>query len=279
MKGIVSGIKRMEIHDGDGLRTTVFLKGCPLKCIWCHNPESISFKEQTAFFKDKCIGCGLCKGQRNKETANLCPVEAICQYGKEYTAKELVDVVLQDELFFKNGGGGVTLSGGECLAQPDFVLEVAKLLKERGINLNIDTCGFVKREVFEKIMPYTDVFLYDIKAFDEDVHIKCTGQGNKLILDNLKFLSENGAKIEIRYPLVKGFNDSECEKIALFLKDLKGIRKIKVLKYHSLAGSRYEALSMENTLPKTKTEEADMEIAVNILKEYGLNAINGSRED
>ena len=154
MTGIVSGIKRMEIHDGDGLRTTVFLKGCPLKCIWCHNPESISFKEQTAFFREKCVACGTCKGEKNKQTAELCPVDAITHYGKEYTVEELIKTVLQDEIFFKNGGGGVTLSGGECLAQPDFVLEFAKALKEKGISLNIDTCGFVKREVLEKIMPF-----------------------------------------------------------------------------------------------------------------------------
>ena len=113
MKGMISGIKRMEIHDGDGLRTTVFFKGCPLRCIWCHNPESLSFEKQIAFFKSKCISCGICKNERNEKTAEECPTGAIEVYGREYGVEELFEVLLSDELFFKNSGGGITLSGGE----------------------------------------------------------------------------------------------------------------------------------------------------------------------
>ncbi len=272
MKGIISGIKRMEIHDGDGLRTTVFFKGCPLKCVWCHNPESIGFAPQTAFYSDKCINCGLCKNQKNQQTAKICPSNAITYYGTEYETSELAEILAQDKLFFDNSGGGVTLSGGECLAQPDFAVALAKALYNKGISVYVDTCGFVKRETIEKIMPFTDKFLYDIKAVDSDLHIKCTGKDNALILDNLKYLSQSGAKIEIRYPLVCGMNDSECEKIGELLKDLEGIAKIKVLQYHSFAGSRYDALGMENTLPKTVTTADDVKNAVEILKGYGLNA-------
>ena len=279
MKGMISGIKRMEIHDGDGLRTTVFFKGCPLRCIWCHNPESLSFEKQTAFFQNKCISCGICKNERNEEAAQRCPVSAIEVYGREYEAEELAGILLQDEAFFKNSGGGVTLSGGECLAQPDFCIALAKLLYERGISVYVDTCGYVKREIFEKMIPYTDQFLYDIKAIDATVHEKCTGRQNRLILDNLKYLCNKGCKIEIRYPLVKGYNDLECEDIAKLLSGLQGITKVKVLQYHSFSASRYEALGMFNTLPDTKTTSYDIEAAVNIFKSYGLHAVNGMRED
>lgn len=279
MRGMISGIKRMEIHDGDGLRTTVFFKGCPLKCIWCHNPESISFESQTAFFKDRCIACGTCKGEKNKDTAAFCPNDAIYQYGKEYELDELVDVLLQDEAFFRNGGGGVTLSGGECLAQPSFAVSLAKALYERGVSVYIDTCGYVKREVLEEIIPYTDKFLYDIKAIDGVKHKELTGKDNGLILENLKFLSTKGCKIEIRYPLVKGYNDDECESIAKALKDLRGITKVKVLQYHAFAASRYEALGMKNTLPSVQTTTEDVENAVSVLKHYGLNAVNGAAAD
>ena len=278
MKGIISGIKRMEIHDGDGLRTTVFFKGCPLKCVWCHNPESISPKRQVAFYGEKCILCGTCNGERSYENAERCPACALVSYGREYTASELVEKICADEPFWREGGG-VTLSGGECLMQADFAVEVARLLHKRGISVYVDTCGHAERSVFERIIPYTDKFLYDIKAKDIEVHKECTGKDNNLILENLKYLSESGCKIEIRYPLVKGYNDGECVKIAKLLVPLRGIEKVKVLKYHSLSASRYHALGMENTLPKTETELNDMERAVKILKEHGLYAVNGENED
>ena len=279
MKGMISGIKRMEIHDGDGLRTTVFFKGCPLKCIWCHNPESIAFEKQIAFFESKCVSCGMCKNQRNEQTANGCPLSAIEVFGKEYEPHTLVETVLQDEAFFKNSGGGVTLSGGECLAQPDFAVALAKAFSDKGISVYVDTCGYAKRETFERIIPYTDKFLYDIKAIDTNVHKKCTGRDNRLILDNLSFLCDSGCSVEIRYPLVMGYNDGECESITKTLSGLKGITKVKVLQYHRFSASRYAALGMENTLPDTETTATDVERAVEILKLYGLNAVNGMLED
>lgn len=279
MKGLISGIKRMEIHDGDGLRTTVFFKGCPLKCIWCHNPESISFEKQIGFFKDKCIHCGVCKGERSYRSAQLCPADALVLYGKEYDADELAGILMQDEAFFRNSGGGITFSGGECLAQPDFAVALAKKLTENGVSVYIDTCGFVKYENFERIIPFTDKFLYDIKAIDTKVHKKCTGKDNELILENLKCLSENNCKIEIRYPLIKGYNDEECDKIGVFLSNLKGITKVKILQYHPYAASRYKALDMINTLPNTKTTYQDIESAVELLKSYGLSSVNGMIEN
>ena len=279
MKGIISGIKRMEIHDGDGLRTTVFFKGCPLKCIWCHNPESIAFEKQIAFFESKCVSCGMCKNERNEQTAAGCPLSAIEVYGKEYELDELVERVLQDEAFFRNSGGGVTLSGGECLAQPEFAVALAKALSDKGISVYVDTCGYAKKETIARIIPYTDKFLYDIKAIDSNVHKKCTGRDNRLILDNLRFLCDSGCKVEIRYPLVMGYNDGECESIAKMLGGLGGITKVKVLQYHRFSASRYAALGMENTLPDTETTARDVEVAVEILRRYGLNAVNGMLED
>lgn len=270
MKGIISGIKRMEIHDGEGIRTTVFFKGCPLKCVWCHNPESISFAPEVARFSEKCIRCGACCGAKSAESAMNCPTDALHLYGEEYTTDELLSIILVDEPFYRSSGGGVTLSGGECLAQPDFAIALAKSLHKRGISVYVDTCGYVKRETFEKIIPYTDKFLYDIKAADPEVHIKCTGKDNRLILDNLKLIADRGCRIEIRYPLVKGYNDGECEAIAKLVSYIPSIEKVKVLKYHNLAGSRYLALGMENTLPNTETTCADVEKADLIFRDHGI---------
>ena len=279
MTGLISGIKRMEIHDGDGLRTTVFFKGCPLKCIWCHNPESISFQKQIAFFAAKCIGCGLCGGEKNEKSALSCPSGAQMCYGQEYDADSLADMLSQDAPFFESSGGGVTFSGGECLAQGDFAVTLAQRLFSRGISVDIDTCGYVRQEILEKILPYTDVFLYDLKAIDPAVHKKCTGHDNELILNNLQFLSRAGARIEIRYPLVMGYNDGECEKIGAYLQAIPGIQRIKVLQYHALSASRYAALGMKNTLPPTQTTPEDVARAVQTLKHYGLNAINGIHDN
>ena len=276
MTGLISGIKRMEIHDGDGIRTTAFFKGCPLKCLWCHNPESISFAPQVAKFKEKCVSCGLCGERRDPGAAEACPTGALVLYGRTYTSDALVDELLRDEAFFRKSGGGVTLSGGECLAQPDFALETARKLRERNVSVFLDTCGFVPRSVLEAAAPLTDVFLYDVKAVDPAVHKACTGRDNALILENLVFLSEKGCSLEIRYPLVVGFNDGECEKIGAFLRPLRGIRRVKVLRYHPFAASRYEALEMENTLPAPLTQKRDVENAVRLLRRFGLPAEDGA---
>ena len=156
---------------------------------------------------------------------------------------------------------------------------LAKELKRMGISVYIDTCGFVSREALERVIPYTDRFLYDIKAMDPAVHKACTGQENAVILGNLRYLSQRGCDIEIRYPLIKGYNDGECEKIGGFLRDLPGIRKIKVLQYHRFASSRYEALEMQCTLPDTETTPEDVQTAVEILRGFGLNAVNGITDD
>lgn len=295
MKALISGIKRMETHDGDGLRTTIFFKGCPLRCIWCHNPESISFSKQIAYFQEKCIACGSCKAVCLEQLLNdlippfpscsfcgkcteICPTNALTEFGREYDLETLLREVLQDEPFFRNGAGGVTLSGGECLAQPRFIIPFAKALKERNISVFVDTCGYVPRKVFSDILPYTDTFLYDIKAFNEAVHIRLTGKSNRLIFDNLRYLLDENANVEIRYPLVKGVNDHETENIATYLSKISKPLKIKILQYHNFAGSRYSALGLKNTLPQEKTTYEDVEYCVKLFQSYGLNAVNGASE-
>ncbi len=262
-KAIICDIKRFAVHDGDGIRTTLFFKGCPLRCVWCHNPESINFEPQVAFYENKCIGCGECK--KEGFITQSCLGEAKVLYGREMTVDELLQLLLEDKDFYETSGGGVTLSGGECLCQAEFCAELLKRLKENGINTAVDTCGFVPKQAFDKVLPYTDTFLYDLKAIDNDVHIKCTGQPNRLILDNLKYIDSLGKSIEIRIPYVPFFNDSQIEKIAEFLKPLKNIKSVKVLPYHNYAGSKYAALGMENTLPEILPSEEDIMKAEDLL--------------
>lgn len=270
MQGNIFEIKRFAIHDGDGIRTTVFFKGCPLKCVWCHNPESIKFKKQLSYYAHKCVGCGSCaeicpEGVHTFENGihkvewekckacgkceEVCFYQAIKLYGTEVSVEALMPMLLEDKEFYDNSNGGVTLSGGECLMQADFCAELLKKLKENGIHTAIDTCGFVPREVIDKVLPYTDIFLYDIKAIDEEVHIKCTGHSNKLILDNLKHIDYCQKNIEIRIPYVPGYNDREMKKIHEFLTNLKNVKKVRVLPYHNYAGSKYTALGIVNNLP------------------------------
>ena len=300
MEGIICALKRAAVHDGNGLRTTVFFKGCPLKCIWCHNPESIGFLPEIGFFPDTCIGCGECVRSCPQKAitivdgkpvtdrtlcngcgacATYCPGSARVLYGQKQTVEQLTEKLLQDRSFYEHSGGGVTLSGGECLAQPEFVIALARALHAEGISVDIDTCGFARQNVLERIAPYTDTFLYDIKAIDPQVHKRCTGQENELILQNLRWLCENGCKVEIRYPYVPGWNDTQCDAIGAYLKDLPGITKIKVLGYHGYATGKYNALSMDCTLPNVTVTEEDLEKPVGILRSYGLHAVNGLVQD
>ena len=271
MEARIFDIKRFAVHDGDGIRTTVFLKGCSLKCIWCHNPEGILFQPQIAYYENKCLSCGecvqVCEHDGHTLTENIhlynrgncngcgacvpnCPGAALAFYGKKVTVDELLPLLLEDRVFYETSNGGVTISGGECLMQADFCAELLKRLKEEGIPTAVDTCGFVPKESFDKVIPYTDVFLYDIKAFDVDVHIRCTGQSNTLILNNLMYLDSLGKHIEIRIPYVPGYNEDQMEKIAAFVKTLHNVEKVKVLPYHNYAGSKYAALGMVDTLPQ-----------------------------
>lgn len=287
----IMDIKHFAIHDGDGIRTTVFIKGCSLKCVWCHNPEGISHASELAYYEHKCLTCGecvhVCPNQAHKITSeghvfdrslckgcgaceNVCLGNALKLYGKEMSVEELLPDLLKDKCFYDNSGGGVTLSGGECLLQADFCAELLKALKQHNIHTAVDTCGFVSRNAIDKVIPYTDVFLYDVKAFDEDVHIKCTGHSNKVILDNLKYIDECGKNIEIRIPYVPEYNSDQIWKIGKFLSTLKHISKVKVLPYHNYAGTKYKSLDMANTLPDKLPSDEEISAAQAIIREFGV---------
>lgn len=260
---VIFDIKHFAVHDGDGIRTTVFFKGCPLRCRWCHNPEGLSFAPETAFYSHKCTGCGACaavcpQGAHRMENgmhvfdrarcsacgacARACPAGALALYGRRVSVEELLPELLEDEAFYASSGGGVTLSGGECLCQADFCAYLLKELKKNGISTAVDTGGFVPRRAIEAVMPYTDVFLYDVKAVEPMRHKAGTGADNALILDNLRYLDSHGCASEIRFPSVPGYTDGEEAAVRRFAAGLKHTRGVRVLAYHGYAASKYAAL-------------------------------------
>ena len=273
-------IKHFSVHDGPGIRTTVFFKGCPLRCLWCHNPESLSALTQLAFSEQKCTLCGRCAAvcpsgvhiladgshTLNKASCtfcgaceSVCPVGALTVYGREASLDDILREALEDSDFY-GSQGGVTLSGGECLLQADACRELLRALKEEGIHTAVDTSGYVPREAIDKVAPYTDIFLYDLKAYDEEVHIRCTGRPNGLILDNLRYLDTLGKKVEIRIPYVPTANGDQMDKIAAFIRTLHNITAVRVLAYHNFAISKYDALGMENTSPEGLPTDAQMRL-------------------
>lgn len=290
MTATIFEIKRFAVHDGDGIRTTVFFKGCPLRCLWCHNPEGLTASTQLGYFAHKCVNCHRClpvcpqgahvadrEGIHRFDPSScvacgactdVCLGEALTLYGKEMTVEELLPLLTEDRDFYRNSGGGVTLSGGECLLYPDFCATLLSRLQEEGIPTAVDTCGFVPRESFLKVLPFTDVFLYDIKAIDEQTHRRCTGVSNERILENLHYLNEAGASVEVRIPFVPGHNDTEIEAIATFLQPLSSVKKVRLLPYHNYAGSKYGALSYENTMPKELPDEGMLKEAEATLREH-----------
>lgn len=246
MKATIFDIQRNSYVDGPGIRTTVFFKGCNLKCLWCHNPESQSAAPQIMFYKDKCTLCGRCDGIIVQNTDFICFNDAKEICGKRFAVDEVLNIILKDKDFYDNSSGGVTFSGGECMLQIDFLCEILKKCNRNKIHTAVDTAGGVPWEYFEKILTYTDLFLYDIKLFDSEQHIKYTGFDNKIILDNLKKLFESGAKVCVRVPIIGGVNSSVSEmlKIKNFLKPYQPV-KIELLPYHNLGMHKYDALNMK----------------------------------
>ena len=245
MKAIIFDIQKNSFVDGPGIRTTVFFKGCNLKCKWCHNPEGQSFAPQMMFYKDKCVNCGRCAGITVKDTDFVCFNDAKQICGKEYTVSDVFDIIVKDRLFYDASNGGVTFSGGECMLQFDFLLETVKKCRNAKIHTAIDTSGYVEWEKFKQIMPYTDLSLYAIKAISDDIHKKYTGVSNKLILSNLAKLLDSGANVCIRIPIVPKVNDTvgEMQKINEFLAPYKPL-KIELLPYHKMGENKYTALGM-----------------------------------
>ncbi|MDO8685145.1 MAG: glycyl-radical enzyme activating protein [Clostridiales bacterium] len=298
MQATLFDIQRFSIHDGPGIRTTVFFKGCNLHCFWCHNPESISTKPEVQFLPVKCIGCSKCSlacrrachsmrdGQRfyDREACvtcgdcvDACPSEALTLMGKNYTVKDVLEIVSRDKPFYKNSSGGMTCSGGEPMLQKDFLLELLIGAKAMDLHTAVDTAGHVPFHYFSEVLPYTDLFLYDLKCMDNDRHTAATGVGNRLILDNIRKLSEAGVEIWVRIPVIQGINDTleNMCRTAEFLQPLSGIKKVELLTFHRLGGGKYESMGKTYTamelLPATKEEMQalsqpfkDMNITVNI---------------
>ena len=252
MTATIFDIERNSFVDGPGIRTTVFFKGCNLHCAWCHNPESQSAKPQMMLYKDKCKGCGKCvEVCPTPENCTLCgkctfycPLDARKVCGKEYTVDEVFAEIMKDKSYYDNSNGGVTFSGGECMLQIDFLVEILKKCKESGIHTAVDTAGHIPFESFEKVLPYTDLFLYDIKMFDSEKHKQYVGVGNELIFNNLKNLFAAGAKIWIRIPVIADINDSirELQGIREFLLKCGNPDKVELLPYHAMGENKYETI-------------------------------------
>lgn len=295
----ITNIQKYSIHDGDGTRTTVFFKGCPIHCEWCHNPETQNYNRELQYDREKCIGCRMCekacpsnaitfkdgKVITDKEKCQLCgKCTEVCELGlreitgNEYDVDDLVELLKKDEIFYEQSGGGVTLSGGEVMTMNmDYVTELCRKLHREGISITIDTCGYAPYENFERILEYTDVFLYDIKVMDDEKHKKYIGVSNKMILENLKKLNEDGAKIYIRIPTIREVNGNE-ENMNAVIKFLKvnGIHppQINLLPYHNTGSSKYPKLSRkykgENLHAPGKEE---MQLFANLFERAGYQNI------
>jgi len=240
---ILFNIQRFCLHDGDGIRTTFFFKGCPLRCSWCHNPEGLSYKSQIMFYAEKCRSCVSCGAIADDE----CIYGAREIMGKAYTVDELIHIADKDAEFYKSSSGGVTLSGGEVLAQPRaFLHALTSGLKLKGFHIAVDTCGHVPFEAFENVREYVDIFLYDVKFIDNARHLRFTGVSNELILENLKKLSDTVARIEIRIPVIEGVNsdDAEMNGIMQYIKDKIKVEKIRLLPYHAIGNDKYTRIGM-----------------------------------
>lgn len=267
-KGIIFDIIRASTVDGPGIRTSVFFKGCNLRCRWCHNPESQKNEPQLLFFENKCTHCGNCEKYCPYHLTAcslcgkcelMCPTDARKICGREYTVDEVFAEVVKDRMFYENSDGGVTFSGGECMLQIDFLTALLTKCKENGIHTAVDTAGHVPWASFVKILPYTDLFLYDVKCFSSTLHKTLTGVENARILENLKRLTQEfSGDIIVRVPIVKGANDilPDLANTAAYLKGL-GIDKVELLPYHKMGEHKYAALGMSCTT-YTAPSEAEM---------------------
>jgi len=293
--GLVFDIRRFSIHDGPGLRTTVFLKGCPLRCSWCHNPESQSMKPERVFWEARCQTCQVCINTCKQgaislvdnqivtdeakctlcgECVETCYAEARQIAGKEMTVDTVMSEVESDISFYDQSGGGATISGGEPLMQPDYLLALLLACKEAEIHTTLDTCGYASWETIDRIRPYVDLFLYDLKLIDSTRHKQHTGVSNKRILENLQRLSKLGHNIVLRVPIIPGINaDAEnIHGIGAFAAGLPALKRVDILPYHRAAINKYERMhrtyNISELLPPSDEEMAEI---TRIFEEHGLN--------
>jgi len=262
---VVFNIQRFCLHDGGGIRTTFFFKGCPLRCKWCHNPEGQAYDPQVIFFAERCRYCAIC--------GSNCIYGAKEVSGKAYTCDELIRIAEKDTEFYKSSGGGVNLSGGEVLTQSRaFLRAFTKGLKHKGIHVAIDTCGHVPFEAFENVLPYADIFLYDIKLFDSAKHLEFTGLDNELILSNLKKLSSMGVKLEIRVPVIEGVNndDDEINKIIQYIAQNIRVERVRLLPYHAMGADKYERFGMVTGTGFSEPSAERMHVLTERCRQSGL---------
>ena len=281
----VFDIQRGSFVDGPGIRTTIFLKGCNLHCRWCHNPESWAFEPQILFYTQRCTHCGTCAavcqhdGIVNPQKCiccgactTACPNGARTICGRDYTESELFALAKQDLPFFKKTNGGITVSGGECMLQAKMLEKFLCMCHAAGIHTAVDTAGNVSFSEFERILPYTDLFLYDIKMMDARRHKEYTGVDNNLILDNLKKLSAHNTKIWIRVPIIRGVNDTaeEMTRIGTYLQEIHP-QRIELLPYHPMGLSKYRAAFHKEAVAFSAPSAAAMaELSQRVQKEAGI---------
>ena len=278
--GIVFDIQRFSIHDGPGIRTTVFLKGCPLRCPWCHNPESQLRKPQVLFYENKCIQCGKCfevcpvegalsttNGERvNRELCNdcglctdTCYAQALEVCGKEMTVEEVITEVEKDRPFYETSKGGMTVSGGEPLAQATFAVEILKAGRAAGLHTVLDTSGQVTRPVMEQAAPFADLVLFDVKVLDPDRHEELIGTRNDQIQGSLRLLTELGVSVIVRVPVIPGYTDSDenIRGIASLAASCANVQEVNLMRYHRLGESKWARLGLEYPATGTKPPTDD----------------------
>jgi len=297
---LIFDIKPYSINDGPGIRITVFLKGCPLSCVWCHNPEGISPHLQKLYSKAKCIGCGTCVENCPVHAltltadgivtdaalcdlcgicADVCPTKAMEMSGKQVTVEEIMARVRREMVMIDQSQGGITISGGEPMMQSDFLIELLDACGREGVHRAVDTAGLTKTETLLEVATRTDLFLYDLKMMDPERHKKFTGVTNEKILENLRVLAGSGANINIRIPLIRGVNadESNIRQSAEFVASLPGEKKaVSLLPYHNIAIHKYGKLGQEYDSGEMEEPSAEeVEMAIRIFAENGLNATVG----
>jgi pyruvate formate lyase activating enzyme len=287
--GLVFNVQRFSLQDGPGLRSTVFLKGCPLACAWCHNPESQAPRIEYLRLGHRCMACGICSDEeradplvrhRNEVDVAACPTGALQAVGQEMLTFDLVKRLLRDRIFFDESGGGVTFSGGEPLLQASFVIEAMRLLRAEGVHTALDTCGYGNWKDLAEAAEHACLVLYDLKLMDEGRHKAATGVSNRIILQNLKDLSEIHSNLWIRIPIIPGINDDRAnlETTAAFLGSLPGIQQVDLLPYHPMGESKSPRVGIPCQLHAVPTPTIeDLEAMAALFRAKGLHATIGGR--